>query len=139
MKFNVNEIDLNVDDDFDKQIGSLTNGEIVKLIRNIETNVINQKYVNENIIFKLIKLIENRLEYAPTFSQYRKLVICIEKLLWLIKKNIDCEYNEKEEEQYLNIIKIDPNIRNSVIKLLDLENEREYRLMSFFRVNGLHI
>lgn len=136
MKIDVNKFDLNVSDDFDKKVGKLTNNEIVKLLKVIENNLINKKYIDENVFFRLIKIIKNRSEYAQTFFEYKKLRICIEKLLWLIKKNIDCEYNEKQEKEYDNIMKIDPDVRNSVIRLLDLENEREEKLMSFFKIHN---
>ncbi|MCD2345137.1 hypothetical protein [Clostridium guangxiense] len=136
MKIDVNKFDLNVSDDFDKKVGKLTNNEIVKLLKVIENNLMNKKYIDENVFFRLIKIIKNRSEYAQTFFEYKKLLICIEKLLWLIKKNIDCEYNEKQEKEYDNIMKIDPDVRNSVIRLLDLENEREEKLMSFFKIHN---
>lgn len=139
MKVDLNEIDLNINDNFDKKIGNLSNNEVIRLIKIIECNVINKKYVNHNVLFKLIKLIEDRLESAQTFLEYRKLTICIDKLLWLIKKNIDCEYNNKEQQQYDNIVKQAPNIKSSVIRLLDLENEREERLISFFKMHDFHM
>lgn len=139
MKVDVNKFELNIDEDFDKRVGNLTNNEIVKLIQIIENNVINKQYVDEKVFLKLIKIIEDRLEYAQTFLQYRRLTICIQKLLWLIRKNIDCEYNGKEEKQYDSIMKADPNIRSLVIKLLDLENEREEKLMSFFKMLNFYV
>lgn len=139
MKIKLSEMDLNIEDDFDKNVGNLSNNEVIRLIKIIENNVINKKYVNQNVLFKLIKIIEDRLEYAQTFFEYRKLTICIEKLLWLIKKNIDCEYNNKEQQQYDNIVKLEPNIKKSIIRLLDIENEREERLTSFFKMRDFYI
>jgi|GEM_PF-2813794 len=139
MKVDLNKINLNIDDNFDKEIGNLSNNEVIRFIKIIEYNVINKRYVNHNLLFKLIKIIEDRLECAQTFLEYRKLTICIERLLWLIKKNIDCEYNDKEQQEYDNIIKLEPNIKSSVIKLLDLENEREERLISFFKMHDFYM
>lgn len=139
MKVKLNEINLNIDDDFEKNIGNLSNNEVIRLIKIIERNIINKKYVNQNVLFKLIKTIGDRLECAQTFPEYRKLTISIEKLLWLIKKNIDCEYNNKEQQQYDSIVKLEPKIKNSIIRLLDLENEREERLMSFFKIRDFYI
>lgn len=139
MKVELNEINLNIEDDFEKNIGNLSNNEVIKLIKIIEHNIINKKFINQNVILKLIKIIEDRLEDAQTFSEYRKLTISIEKLLWLIRKNIDCEYNSKEQQQYDNIVKLDPNLKNSIIRLLDLESEREERLTSFFKIHNFYI
>lgn len=139
MKVNLNEIDLNIEDDFEKNIGNLSNNEVIRLIKIIERNIINKKYVNENVLFRLIKIIQDRLECAQTFPEYRKLTISIEKLLWLIKKNIDCEYNNKEQQQYDNIVKLEPKMKNSIIRLLDLENEREEKLTSFFKIRDFYI
>lgn len=139
MKFNVNIFDLSYDENFDKRIGSLTNIEIIKLIKLIEVRVISKQYIDEKVLFNLIGIIEDRLEFAQTFFEYRRLVICIQKIFWLIKKNIDYEYNSKEEKQYDSIIKSNPNIKNLLIKLLDLENEREEKLTTFFKMRNFYM
>lgn len=116
-----------------KYIGNLSNAEIINLISNMEKEIINGKIVKDDVFEMIIKVIFDRIEDVQTFYSYRKLKICVDKLKWLKRKNIINRYNKEEEKIYNDILELDPNVRDVLIKLLDLENEREEKLMNYLK------
>lgn len=116
-----------------KNIGKLSNKEIIGLISNIEKGINRGIVIEDDIFSIIINTINNRLEDVETFYEYKKLKVCVEKLQWLKKKNIIYEYNKEEENLYNRIVELSPSIKNILIKLLDLESEREEKVMTYLK------
>ncbi|WP_234120196.1 hypothetical protein [Clostridium hydrogenum] len=120
-----------------KNIGKLSNKEIISLISEIEKDINRGIIIEDDIFWVIINTINNRLEDVETFYEYKKLKIGIEKLQWLKKKNTIYEYNKKEENLYNRIVESSPSIKNILIKLLDLESEREEKVMEYLKESSV--
>lgn len=115
-----------------RKVGNLNDKEIISLIKSMEKEFefSNKKCLEDDIFIVIAKSINDRIYNSKNFNDYKQLKYNLEKINWIRKKNIYKEYNDKEEELFKEIIAINPDIKEKIMELMDLENERETKLIT---------
>lgn len=113
----------------------LLNSEIEKTVNHMEKLIFSGKYIKEYSISILQKSIKNRMEDSKSFLEYKNLKNTFEKLNWLKFKNMIFKFNDIEENMIKNILKVSPELKKNLIELMDLENEREEKIIEYIRIN----
>ncbi|MCR3760198.1 hypothetical protein KYB31_14560 [Clostridium felsineum] len=118
-----------------KSIGYLSNNEILEVVDYIEMVIFSGNYIEEEAFDILKEGIKNRFEDSRSFFEYKSLNEVLEKLNWLEFKNLISKYDYLEEEIVKGILKVNPELKTNLIKLIDLENEREEKVIRHIRAN----
>lgn len=111
----------------------LLNSEVEETVNHMEKLIFSGKYIKEYFISILEKSIKNRMEDSRSFSEYKSLKNTLEKLNWLKFKNITFKFNDIEENMVKNILNVNPKLKKNLIELMDLENEREEKIIEYIK------
>ncbi|WP_066023294.1 hypothetical protein [Clostridium pasteurianum] len=113
----------------------LSNSEVGETVSYMEKSIFSGKYIKEYSISILQRSIKNRMEDSTSFSEYKNLKNTFEKLNWLKFKNMTFKFNDIEENMIKNILRVNPELKKNLIELMDLENEREEKIIEYIRIN----
>ncbi|URZ00613.1 hypothetical protein [Clostridium felsineum] len=113
----------------------MSNNEILEVVDYIEMVIFSGNYIEEEAFDILKEGIKNRFEDSRSFFEYKSLNEVLEKLNWLEFKNLISKYDYLEEEIVKGILKVNPELKTNLIKLIDLENEREEKVIRHIRAN----